>query len=138
MKKFLTILLFIPFLGFAKGEIDWMDYDDARALNSEKPIFVFGEMKFCSTCQAMKEEVFSQPEIATLLNESFIPVKNTSFITGNHKFKDLKNKEGKPLKIVGSPAYVMITGDEYSLAFGYKSPEEMKKLLEFVLSNSKS
>ena len=86
----------------------------------------------------MKAEVFSRPDIANLLNESFIPVKHTSFITGNHKFKDLKTKEGKPLKIVGSPAYVLITGDKYKLAYGYKSPEEMKKMLKFVLAESKS
>ena len=54
MKKILLILLFIPFLSQADVEVNWLDYGDARAQNSSKPIFVFGEMKFCNTCQAMK------------------------------------------------------------------------------------
>jgi thioredoxin-related protein len=136
MKKVILLLLLVPFFGLADTNINWLDYDDARAQNSNKPIFVFGEFKFCSTCQAMKAEVFSQPAIADLLNKKFLPVKHTSFITGNHKFKDLKDKNGKPLKIVGSPAYVIITGDEYKLAYGYKSEEEMKKMLNYVLSQS--
>jgi thioredoxin-related protein len=138
MKKVLLLLLFIPFFSLADTEINWLDYKDAREQKSSKPIFVFGEMKFCSTCQAMKAEVFSQPEIISLLNEQFLPVKHTSYITGNHKFKDLKDKEGNPLKIVGSPAYVMITGDEYKLAYGYKSKDEMKKMLNYILMQSKS
>lgn len=137
MKK-IILLLFIPFLSLADANVNWLDYDDARAQNSSKPIFVFGEMKFCSTCQAMKDEVFSQPAVAKLLNERFLPVKHTSYITGNHKFKDLKDKDGKALKIVGSPAYVMIMGDEYKLAYGYKSEDEMKKMLNYILSASKS
>ena len=138
MKKVILMLLLIPFFSLADTEINWLDYEDARAQNSSKPIFVFGEMKFCSTCQAMKAEVFSQPAVAKLLNERFLPVKHTSYITGNHKFKDLKDKNGKPLKIVGSPAYVMITGDEYKLAYGFKSEEEMKKMLNYILSTSES
>jgi thioredoxin-related protein len=138
MKKVLLLLLFIPFFSLADTEINWLDYKDAREQKSSKPIFVFGEMKFCSTCQAMKAEVFSQSEIISLLNEQFLPVKHTSYITGNHKFKDLKDKEGNPLKIVGSPAYVMITGDEYKLAYGYKSKDEMKKMLNYILMQSKS
>ena len=138
VKRFLLVLLLIPFFSQANTEINWLDYEDARAQHSQKPIFVFGEMKFCSTCKAMKAEVFSQPSIAKLLNEQFLPVKHTSFITGTHKFNDLKDNDGKPLKIVGSPAYVMIMGNDYKLAYGYKSEEEMKKMLNYILTQAKS
>jgi len=45
---------------------------NAKAL--DKPIFVSVGYNSCNWCHVMSEESFSNPEIATLINENFIPV----------------------------------------------------------------
>lgn len=128
-------LALVSLSSFADSEINWLEYEDARALNSDKPIFVFGEMKFCAVCQRMKAEVFNQQEIIDILNEDFLPVKHSSFISGRHKFKDLKDKDGKTLNLVGSPLLMLVEGDNYRYGFGYKSVAQMQKMLESALES---
>ena len=59
--------------------VQWLDYEDARALKSSKPIFVFAEMTFCSACKKMRNEVFVQQDIIDTLNNQFIPANQFSF-----------------------------------------------------------
>ena len=111
-------------------EVEWHSYKEARALNSAKPIFVFAKMRFCTTCATMEKNVFTDPALAKVLNEDFIPVKATiNFMLSSFVFDDLKDKEGKQLTFRGFPAVMIVRGDNYSLSHGYKSVEQLQALL---------
>lgn len=113
-----------------KAEVKWHNYQDARKMNSDKPIFVFAKMRFCTTCAAMEKDVFTDPELAKALNENFIPVKETiNFALSNFIFDDLKDKAGEPLSFRGFPAVMIVKGDTYSLNHGYKDVDQLHALI---------
>ena len=121
---------------FAEG-INWHSYDEARALNSDKPIFVFAKMRFCSACSKMESEEFTDAELVSLLNEYFVPVKETNnFAFSKFAFDDLKDKNGSPLKFSGFPSVMLVMGDDYSISQGYKTATQLKTQLAKVVGKS--
>ena len=118
------------------AKVEWHNYKEARVMNSDKPIFVFAKMRFCLTCAAMEKDTFTQSSLAKLLNERFIPVKETiNFALSNFVFDDLQDQEGEQLTFRGFPAVMIIKGDNYSLIHGYKSAEQLHELLNKALNN---
>jgi len=68
-------------------------------MNSDKPIFVFAKMRFCTTCAMMEKDVFTNSTLAKKLNENFIPVKETiNFMLSSFVFDDLKDNKGEQLR----------------------------------------
>ena len=132
--KHVFLILMLAFSGLASAdEVNWVSYEEARALNSDKPIFVFAKMRFCGTCAKMEEDEFSDPELAKLLNESFIPVKETvNFAFSKFVFDDLKDKNGNTLKFSGFPSVMLVMGNNYSINQGYVSAEMLKTQLARV------
>ncbi len=115
---------------FYTSEVKWHSYEEARALQSNKPIFVFAKMRFCPTCSTMENDVFTDTSLAKLLNDDFIPVKETTnFMFSSFVFNDLKDQEGKELSFKGFPAIMMVEGDNYAIAHGYKSIEQLTNML---------
>jgi thioredoxin-related protein len=113
------------------SKVEWHSYKESRAMKSDKPIFVFAKMRFCNTCAAMEKDVFTDPILANILNERFIPSKETiNFALSSFVFDDLKDKEGEQLTFRGFPAVMIIKGDNYSLMHGYKTVEQLKAILE--------
>ena len=111
-------------------EVEWHSYKEARAIQSTKPIFVFAKMRFCTTCAAMENNVFTDPILAKLLNEQFIPVKETiNFMLSSFVFEDIKDKEGEELTFRGFPAVMIVKGNNYSLSHGYKNVEQLVAIL---------
>lgn len=120
---------------FYKTDIKWLSYHEARAMNSNKPIFVFAKMRFCATCAAMEKDVFTDANLAKRLNEQFIPVKETiNFAFSRFAFNDLKDKNGEPLNFRGFPAVMVVKGEQYYLSHGYKNIEVMHALLDEALN----
>lgn len=112
-------------------EVEWRDYKEARAMNSDKPIFVFAKMRFCTTCAAMENGVFTDPVLAKVLNKHFIPVKETiNFMLSSFVFDDIQDKEGKKLTFRGFPAVMIVRDNKYSLSHGYKNVEQLKAILD--------
>jgi hypothetical protein len=112
-------------------EVEWHSYKEARALNSAKPIFVFAKMRFCTTCAAMENNVFTDPALAKVLNDQFIPVKETiNFMFSSFVFDDLQDTEGEQLTFRGFPAIMVVKGKNHSLSHGYKSVEQLKAILD--------
>ena len=96
------------------AEVEWHNYKEARAMNSDKPIFVFAKMRFCITCAAMEKDVFTNPVLAKALNERFIPVKETiNFALSSFVFDDLQDDEGEQLTFRGFPAVMIVSGENY-------------------------
>jgi thioredoxin-related protein len=119
----------LPF--FYTSKVNWHSYQEARALNSDKPIFVFAKMRFCTTCATMEKDVFTDPAIVKTLNEHFIPVKETiNFALSSFVFDDLKDKNGEQLQFHGFPAVMMVKGKNYALSHGYKSVEQLQLYLQ--------
>lgn len=118
------------------SEVEWHSYKEARDMNSNKPIFVFAKMRFCTTCAMMEKDVFTDPVLAKVINERFIPVKETiNFVLSSFVFDDLKDTEGEQLTFRGFPAVMIIKGDNYSLSHGYKSSEQLQAILNKSLNN---
>jgi thioredoxin-related protein len=115
---------------FYNAEVDWLHYQEARAMDSDKPIFVFAKMRFCTTCAAMEKDIFTDPALAKVLNEQFIPVKETiNFLLSNFVFDDLQDEEGQQLTFRGFPAVMIVKGDYYALSHGYKNVEQLQAIL---------
>lgn len=141
--KKLSTTLFISFLILSAiqfnaqaqdtAQVEWMDYEDARALKSDKPIFVFGEMAFCSACKKMKKEVFSLNDIAATLNQDFVPVRMHTLGIFPNTLNDIMDEDNKPLKLAGSPGFVVIKDNKYSVFYGFQSAETLRKVFAMVL-----
>jgi thioredoxin-related protein len=113
------------------SEIEWHTYKEAREMNSNKPIFVFAKMRFCTTCAMMEKNVFTNPVLAKAINEQFIPVKETiNFALSSFVFNDLKGNNGEQLSFRGFPVVMIVKGDSYSLSHGYKNSEQLHKILD--------
>jgi thioredoxin-related protein len=121
---------------FYSAEVNWHHYKETRAMDSKKPIFVFAKMRFCTTCATMEKDIFTNPELAKVLNERFIPVKETiNFALSSFVFDDLQDDEGEQLTFRGFPAVMIVKGDNYSLSHGYKNVEQLQAILNKALTN---
>lgn len=145
MKKLLfvlvTAIVILPSLyaavspQFYKAEIKWKGYKEARTITSDKPIFVFAKMRFCSACAEMEKEVFTDPNLAKTLNKHFIPVKETiNLAFSSFVFDDLKDEKGEILEFRGFPAVMIVIGDKYIVEHGFKSIKQLNTLLEHILN----
>ena len=119
---------------FYNAEVDWLHYKEARAMDPEKLIFVFAKMRFCTTCAAMEKDIFTDPALAKVLNEKFIPVKETiNFLLSSFVFDDLQDDQGEQLAFRGFPAVMIVNGDNYTLSHGYKNVEQLHAILDKAL-----
>jgi len=62
----------------ADNPVNWQPWDEDAldaAREEDRPIFVSIGYSACHWCHVMEEESFSDPEIAHLLNDNFVPVK---------------------------------------------------------------
>lgn len=143
MKRFTWILLLsLLCISFSSAEeVKWHEWNEAQALAeaSDKPIMVFVYAKWCHLCKRMDTKVFTNEEVAAMLNEKFIPVKLDAEFSGELKkngniftsFELLAELTENQFR--GIPAYVFISetaGGRAGLEGGLKDPEEMKALLE--------
>ncbi|MEO0416166.1 MAG: thioredoxin domain-containing protein, partial [Verrucomicrobiota bacterium] len=65
-------------LQHARNPIDWHEWGDSafeKAITEDKPIFLSIGYTTCHWCHVMEHESFADPEVATMINDSFIPVK---------------------------------------------------------------
>jgi hypothetical protein len=65
-------------LQHADNPVDWYPWGDeafSKAAEQDKPIFLSIGYSTCHWCHVMEEESFQDPEVARLLNESFICIK---------------------------------------------------------------
>ncbi|MET3575991.1 thioredoxin domain-containing protein [Bhargavaea ullalensis] len=65
-------------LQHARNPVNWLEWSPEafeRAKTENKPVFVSIGYSTCHWCHVMEDESFEDPEVAALLNESFIPVK---------------------------------------------------------------
>ena len=121
-------------------EVKWYGWNEAQTIAKEqnKPIMIFIYASWCHLCQRMYAKVFSDDEVAGLLNTDYIPVKLDAEFKGdlgldgaNLKALDLLS-ELTDNQFRGVPAYVFIpksSDKQGNLVAGLKDPEEMRSLL---------
>jgi thioredoxin-related protein len=61
----------------AEGEVKWMTFEQAveKSKTEKKKIFIDVYTDWCGWCKVMDKKTFSDPKVASLLNENFYPVK---------------------------------------------------------------
>jgi uncharacterized protein YyaL (SSP411 family) len=65
-------------LQHAHNPVDWYPWGDeafSKALNEDKPVFLSIGYSTCHWCHVMEKESFESPEVAEILNRSFISIK---------------------------------------------------------------
>ena len=122
-------------------ELRWYDWNEAQVLAKaqNKPMMVFVYASWCHLCKRMDTKVFTNEEVAAMLNENFIPVKLDAEFSGELE-RDGKTYTSMELlaeltdnQFRGIPAYVFIpekSGKRSKLDAGLKDPKEMKALLK--------
>ena len=138
----LILLVSLLCSGYSTAEeVKWYDWNEAQMLAEElnKPIMVFVHASWCHICQRMDTKVFTDAEVASFLNNKYIPVKLDAEFSGELL------KDGNPyttMKLLaeitgnqfrGIPAYIFIpkkSKKKNTLVAGLKDPKEMRKLLK--------
>ena len=143
MKRITWILLISLLMSsFSKAtEVKWYEWNEAQALAEtlDKPVMVFVYASWCHLCKRMDTKVFTNEEVAAMLNEHFIPVKLDAECPGDLEksggtfsgMELLAELTGNQFR--GIPAYLFIpktSGEKVMLEGGLKDPEEMKALLK--------
>jgi len=75
---FITLVFAIPVITFSQRvefvKETWQEIND-RAAKEQKFIFVDAYTEWCGWCKILDQEMFTDPKVATYINENFIPVK---------------------------------------------------------------
>lgn len=120
-----------------QGEkIDWLTLEEAYALNQKAPrkIFVDVYTDWCGWCKKMDRDTFSDPEVATYVNDHYYAVKldaesNRSFKLGEHQMTE--QLVAQQFGVRSFPTIVFIHEDFKNIQAvpGYRKAEEFKEIL---------
>ena len=113
--------------GFIETPINWRLWSNesfALAEKHRRPVFVLIGYSVCPWCAKMKEDVFSNPEIAAYINENFLPIVvdaelhpevNRTFMA---YVQASKGVSGWPLNIFLTPGGAPLSAASYMSASG--------------------
>ena len=65
-------------LQHAANPVDWHPWNEEafqKAKNMDKPVFLSIGYSTCHWCHVMEHESFEDPQVASLINDNFIPIK---------------------------------------------------------------
>lgn len=132
------------------GQIGWMSFEEALARNEDSPKMIFVDFytDWCGWCRKMDANTFSNPQIATLLNQSFYAVKfnaeTNGPVTWNGRTYGLLETGRRPVHEIavelathderlGYPSFVVLDEDFNKLKTyqGYKTVDALKQILEY-------
>ena len=95
-------------------EVNWSEWDDnafAKAKAEDKPILLDIGAVWCHWCHRMDADTYAQPQIASFINENFVPIR-----VDNDRRPDINaryNMGGWPTTVFLTPDGEIITGATY-------------------------
>lgn len=121
----LAIALFANIANAATPSIHWVSYSNGifkTAKAQHKQIFIFGKADWCHWCQQMKSEVFTDPNIITLINKKYVPV-----------IVDIDNDPtvANDYQINSTPTFIILNADKSvaNTLYGYMPASELEQSL---------
>ena len=120
--------------------IQWVSYDVGleKAAQEKKHVFIDFTAKWCGYCKKMDRETFSKPEVITMLNEHFVPVKVDGDSKNELNIDGYKITESNLTKqefgVRGYPTFWFLKPDGSKLGAisGYRPADVMIDALTFV------
>ncbi len=116
-----------------KTKVNWLEWNKEafeKAKEENKPILLDLTAVWCHWCHVMDTTSYSNDEIASIINQNFIPIK--VYIDKRPDVRDRYNMGGFPSTVFLTAGGYIITGDTYV------PPERFKLILETVKSAYKT
>ena len=128
--------------------VNWMTFEEAVAQSKveKRKIFIDVYTDWCGWCKVMDKKTFSEPAVASYLNEKYYPVKfnaeqTEDVLFNDHTFKFVPNgrrgyHELAATLLQGKLSYptVVFLDEEFNMIQplpGYRGPEEFHPILTF-------
>lgn len=141
MKKSILIgftAMIVSSLSMAE-EIKWYSWEEGIELSKkeDKPMMIFVYATWCHVCKKMSDKTFRSPEVSSLANQDFIPVKLDIDLEETYDYNG-KRYSGKELlgqlasgQMMGIPSTIFYFPEQNKkyLETGYKTVEEFVPVL---------
>jgi len=142
-----TILCLLP--GTAAGiqsdadDLAWLGMEEAqeRAAAEDKKVMVYAEASWCTYCNKMEREVFTDKEVQQVVSTYFFPVKvdieSDHIISYNGREMTEREYAGS-MRVAATPTFLFVDGEGNILGGqpGYIPPDVFKALLTYVGSDA--
>ena len=125
----------------------WLGWDEGyeKAVKTKKILLVDAYTDWCGWCKRMDIDTYTNPDVIKKINEFFIPVKFNPEIKKMYKLDD---QVLSPQQLyaqltrgesTGYPTiyYIFTNKKSVFIDAGYKSPEDLLKILDMAIAESK-
>jgi hypothetical protein len=150
---YLKISLFVFVLSLSsfskphEEKLVWLGWDEGyeKAVKTKKILLVDAYTDWCGWCKRMDIDTYTNPDVIKKINEFFIPVKFNPEIKKMYKLDD---QVLSPQQLyaqltrgesTGYPTiyYIFTNKKSVFIDAGYKSPEDLLKILDMAIAESK-
>ncbi|HOX25568.1 MAG TPA: DUF255 domain-containing protein [Candidatus Krumholzibacteria bacterium] len=111
--------------------IVWRAYDAAisEASQTGKPVLIHFTADWCGWCTKMKRETYTQPDVARLMNEAFVPI-----LVDADRNPQLKARYG----VQGLPTIWFVTSDGKGITYipGFVDAATFRSVLQWIASGA--
>jgi thioredoxin-related protein len=156
MRKALVVIALIfslSLLAEAQETVKWYSIEEAVALNAKEPRVMVVDVytDWCGWCKRLDATTFADPEVASILNKNFYPVKldaegKNDIILGNKTYKFVENGRRGYHEVAAivtngrlvypTISYISEEGKVLKVAPGYQDAASLKVYLAWFTTGS--